>query len=129
VLASTFIPHPKFSRESFRRMALDFLTFGNGYVERQKNRLGQVMKYESAPAKYLRRKPDMISYVMTDGLRVKHEFEAGSVFHLIEPDINQEVYGLPEYLGHSMRHGSMSLRRSFAAATTKTAVTRVSSCT
>ncbi|SOE91857.1 phage portal protein, PBSX family [Burkholderia sp. D7] len=99
VLASTFIPHPKFSRESFRRMALDFLTFGNGYVERQKNRLGQVMKYESAPAKYLRRKPDMISYVMTDGLRVKHEFEAGSVFHLIEPDINQEVYGLPEYLG------------------------------
>ncbi len=27
-----------------------------------------------------------------------HAFAAGSVFHLIEPDINQELYGLPEYL-------------------------------
>jgi len=27
-----------------------------------------------------------------------HEFSAGSVFHLLEPDINQELYGLPEYL-------------------------------
>lgn len=27
-----------------------------------------------------------------------HRFEPGSVFHLVEPDINQELYGLPEYL-------------------------------
>lgn len=27
-----------------------------------------------------------------------YEFAANSVFHLIEPDINQELYGLPEYL-------------------------------
>jgi len=27
-----------------------------------------------------------------------HPFSAGSVFHLIEPDINQELYGLREYL-------------------------------
>lgn len=27
-----------------------------------------------------------------------YKFETGSVFHLLEPDINQEVYGLPEYL-------------------------------
>jgi PBSX family phage portal protein len=27
-----------------------------------------------------------------------HRFAPGSVFHLIEPDINQELYGLPEYL-------------------------------
>jgi PBSX family phage portal protein len=27
-----------------------------------------------------------------------HRFKPGSVFHLMEPDINQEVYGLPEYL-------------------------------
>lgn len=99
VLASTFIPHAKFSRESFRRVALDFLTFGNGYIERQLNRLGGVLRYESAPGKYMRRKPDMQTYVMTDGFRVKHEFDPGSIFHLLEPDINQEVYGLPEYLG------------------------------
>ena len=28
-----------------------------------------------------------------------HEFDAGSIHHLLEPDVNQEVYGLPEYLG------------------------------
>ena len=32
------------------------------------------------------------------GFGKEHEFKPGSVFHLIEPDINQEVYGLPEYL-------------------------------
>lgn len=27
-----------------------------------------------------------------------YEFTKGSIFHLMEPDLNQEVYGLPEYL-------------------------------
>lgn len=27
-----------------------------------------------------------------------YPFEPGSIFHLFEPDLNQEVYGLPEYL-------------------------------
>ncbi|RAR53881.1 PBSX family phage portal protein [Paraburkholderia unamae] len=99
VLASTFVPHPKFSREAFRRYALDFLTFGNSIVERKTNRLGQVMEYAPAPAKYVRRKVDMVNYVQTNGFQTKYEFPGGSVFHMLEPDINQEVYGLPEYLG------------------------------
>ncbi|WLE59265.1 phage portal protein [Burkholderia plantarii] len=99
VLASTFIPHPKLSRASFSRVALDFLTFGNGYFEAQRNRLGGVLQYAPAPAKYVRRKVNLADYVQTDGFRVKYEFPTGSVFHLQEADINQEVYGLPEYLG------------------------------
>ena len=27
-----------------------------------------------------------------------HDFAPGSVFHLIEPDVNQEIYGVPEWL-------------------------------
>lgn len=27
-----------------------------------------------------------------------YEFTRGSIFHLMEPDLNQEIYGLPEYL-------------------------------
>ncbi|MDT1908995.1 capsid portal protein, partial [Acinetobacter baumannii] len=27
-----------------------------------------------------------------------YEFTPGSIFHLLEPDINQEIYGLPGYL-------------------------------
>jgi hypothetical protein len=106
----------------------DFLTFGNGYVERQKNWLGQVMKYESAPGKYLRRKPDMVSYVMTDGLRVKHEFEAGSVSICSNRISIRRCMGCLNTWGHYMRHGSMSHRLSFVAAITRTAVTQGSSC-
>ncbi|RQR78699.1 phage portal protein [Burkholderia sp. Bp9015] len=99
VLASTFIPHPKLSREAFSRWALDFLIFGNGIIERKKNRLGSTIEYAPAPAKYVRSKVNLVDYVQTDGFRTKYEFPTGSVFHLMEADINQEVYGLPEYLG------------------------------
>ncbi|CAE6841448.1 hypothetical protein R69746_06942 [Paraburkholderia aspalathi] len=99
VLASTFVPHPLLSRDTFRRWSLDFLMFGNGYIERQRNRLGGTLKFEAVPAKYVRRKADLLTYVQTNGWLAIHEFDAGSIHHLIEPDVNQEVYGLPEYLG------------------------------
>lgn len=98
VLASTFIDHPKFSREAFRRMALDFLVFGDAYLERVTNVLGKAIDYRTAPAKYTRRKTDLKNFIMVDGISERHEFQPGSVFQLIEPDINQEVYGMPEYL-------------------------------
>jgi PBSX family phage portal protein len=99
VLASTFVPHKLLSRDIFRRWALDFLMFGNAYIERKKNRLGGALKFETVPAKYVRRREDMRRYVQTDGWKAAHEFDAGSIHHLLEPDVNQEVYGLPEYLG------------------------------
>lgn len=99
VLASTFIPHKLLSRGAFSRFALDFLTFGNGYIERRRNALGGVLKLEPALAKYMRRKNDLVNYMFVNGWQTVHEFEDGSVFHLMEPDINQELYGLPEYLG------------------------------
>lgn len=37
-------------------------------------------------------------YWFVNDWKEPHEFSAGSVFHLLEPDLNQEVYGLPEYL-------------------------------
>lgn len=99
VLASTFIPHKLLSRAAFSRWALDFLTFGNGYLESRTNRLGGVLELQPAPAKYMRRCKDLDQYVQVHGWQETHEFARGSVFHLMEPDINQEVYGLPEYLG------------------------------
>ena len=99
VLSATFIPHRLLSREEFDKWALDFLTFGNGYLERQDNRLGTPLALKRAPAKYLRRATDLQRFYQVNGWQVSHEFAAGTVHHLMEPDINQEVYGLPEYLG------------------------------
>jgi capsid portal protein len=67
VLASTFIPHRLLSRHAFERFALDFLTFGNGYLERRQNRLGGTLSLEPALAKYVRRKADFSGYVFANG--------------------------------------------------------------
>ena len=99
ILASTFIPHKLLSREVFSAWALDFMAFGNGYLEASHNRLGGVLGLSRVPSKYMRRKRDLTNFVQVHGWNKTHEFAPGSIFHLMEPDINQEVYGLPEYLG------------------------------
>jgi PBSX family phage portal protein len=36
--------------------------------------------------------------VHSPGLKEEYEFEPGTVFHLLEADLHQEVYGLPEWI-------------------------------
>lgn len=99
VLTSTFIPHKLLSRDAFSRVALDFLVFGNGYVARRKER-GKTVHLDHVLAKPLRRGIDFQSYFEVSGAgREQREFAPGSVFHWMEHDLNQEVYGLPQYLG------------------------------
>lgn len=62
------------------------------------DRLGQPMKLVPALAKYVRRGKELDNYFFVQPGKVDHEFVPGSVGHLLEPDINQEIYGLPEYL-------------------------------
>ncbi|KRD25557.1 capsid portal protein [Acidovorax sp. Root267] len=98
VLASTFIPHKLLDRATFSKFALDFLTFGNSYLERPRNRLGGSLQLRHSLAKYMRRGGELDRYFFVQGYKDEHEFKRGAVFHLMEPDVNQEVYGLPEYL-------------------------------
>jgi capsid portal protein len=39
------------------------------------------------------------TYFFLEDYAREHEFPRGKVFHLREPDLHQEVYGLPQYLG------------------------------
>lgn len=98
ILTSSFIPHRLLSRQAFRRWALDYIVFGNGYLERRQNILGRSMTLEPALSKYTHRGIDLDTYWFVRGWGEEHEFRKGSVFHLMEPDISQEIYGLPEYL-------------------------------
>lgn len=99
LLVSTFVPHRLLSREAFGRWALDFLTFGNGYLERHDSMLRRSLQLKPVLAKYVRRGADLDSYFQVLNWKEEHAFDPGTVFHLLEPDINQEVYGLPQYLG------------------------------
>ncbi|MFC0669449.1 phage portal protein [Azotobacter chroococcum] len=98
MLSRTFVPHRLLSREAFEQFALDWLWCGNAYLERRRSRLGGTLSLQPALAKYMRRGQDLDSYFMVRGWKDEHEFEAGTICHLREADINQEVYGLPEWL-------------------------------
>lgn len=98
LLSGTFIPHKYLSRQAFDRYALETLIFGNGYLERKESRIGSTMTLDPLLSKYMRVGRDPGQYFMVHGWRQEHEFKAGSVFQLLEPDVNQEIYGLPEYI-------------------------------
>lgn len=100
ILTSTFKPHRLLSQQAFSRFVQDYLVFGNAYLELRTNRLGGPMELKPSLAKYTRRGVDLNTYWFVQyGLGVDpYQFDTDSVFHLLEPDINQEIYGLPEYL-------------------------------
>ena len=99
ILTSMFKPHRLMSRETFGAFALDFLVFGNAYVEQPRNRLGQRMPLKHALAKYMRRGcDDLDTFFFAQSWGEPHQFDKGSVFQLRQPDVHQEIYGLPEYL-------------------------------
>jgi len=98
ILASTFIPHPLLSQQDFSRFVLDFLVFGNAFLEKRFSATGKVLKLEPSPAKYTRRGVEDDVYWWVPSFDQPQPFAPGSVFHLLEPDINQELYGMPEYL-------------------------------
>lgn len=98
VIMSCFIPHKALTYKEMSAYVLDYLVFGNAYFEKRVNRLGGLLQLKRSPAKYTRRGVDLDNYFFVQNFRDAHEFKRGDVFHLINPDINQEVYGLPEYL-------------------------------
>ncbi|WP_284336696.1 phage portal protein [Comamonas sp. NoAH] len=113
LLTSRFVPHPMLSRETFSAWVLDFLIFGNGYLEKRRALTGRVLRYEHALSRYTRRgKDDRFFYV--PNYAEEHEFAPESVFQLREYDINQELYGLPEYISSiqaSMLNASATMFR------------------
>lgn len=98
MLSKAFIPHKLLSRQDFEQFALDWLCFGNAYLEVRRNRLGGVLNLKPTLAKYMRRGADLETYFMVRGWKHEHEFERGSILHLRAADINQEIYGLPEWM-------------------------------
>lgn len=98
ILVSMFKPHRLLSKQDFSRYAQDFMVFGNSFMESRYNRLGGIMKLVPSLAKYTRRGVNTDSYWFVQSWAEPHQFEDGTIFHLLDPDINQEIYGVPEYL-------------------------------
>mgnify|MGYP001064793906 CR=1 FL=1 len=100
ILLRTFEPHPLLGRQAFSSLALDYLVFGNAYLEEVRGRLGKRLPFRHLGAKYMRRGgkfADRYWWVPNHMERV--ELPRDRVIHLLEPDIDQGIYGVPDYLG------------------------------
>lgn len=100
LLVSSFLPSRWLSKADFAKWALDWLIFGNGFLEAVPNIAGRPAALRPAPAAFTRvgLKANQFFYVPGLYLGNATEFRTGSVHHLLEPDPMQEIYGMPEYL-------------------------------
>ncbi|MDS1619831.1 phage portal protein [Escherichia coli] len=102
VICSCWQPHPLLTRRTMDGVVLDYLVFGNAYLRVIRNRLGQPIALEHIPAKYTRRGVDLSQYWFIQRDVDDIAFEPGTVCHIANPEIHQEIYGLPEYLAAMM---------------------------
>ena len=77
----------------FDQFVLDFLSFGNAYLEVKRNRPGQPIGYQTTLAKYMHCGKNNQYYFVRPWTN-EFAFAPGTVFQLREPNINQEIYGL-----------------------------------
>jgi PBSX family phage portal protein len=94
IMVGMFKPNPYLSRKDFKRAVLEYLIFGNAYFIKNKSLTGKTLSIDVAPSKYMRVGQGSFWYL--NGLS-DTEIK-GKVAHILEPDINQEIYGIPEYL-------------------------------
>lgn len=101
MLKASFVASRWLSKADFARWALDWIVFGNAYLENVPNLAGRPAMLRPSPAAWTRVgvKPDTFwfaprTYNQADATM----FEPGRVHHMMEPDPMQEIYGMPEYL-------------------------------
>ncbi|WP_239017922.1 phage portal protein [Sphingomonas aracearum] len=98
MLSASLEPTPLLSRATFEKMVQDYLVFGNAYAEVRRNRLGGALQLRHSMARYTRRGVAEGAYWWVPGASDPIEYPTGAVCHVLKPDLNQEIYGVPEYL-------------------------------
>lgn len=98
ILLSTCKTTALLKRTQLEKFVQDYLVFGNAYFEVVRNAFGKPIALNSPLAKYMRKGKDDGVYFQVTSYYQEHEFKKNSIFHLMKPDVNQEIYGLPDYL-------------------------------
>lgn len=92
-------PNPLLSPAEFKKLVLNFIATGNGYLQKLTNRFGTVTRLISQPSTLMRRgkQPGQFYKIKPDGSKI--EFLNDEIIHLLEYDLIQDIYGVPEFLG------------------------------
>jgi PBSX family phage portal protein len=99
-----FEPTRLLGKKDMQQLALNYVVTGNGYLQQLSNPFGRVNKLQNLPALPMRRARKHNHYIKlltnSDSMTGdKIEFQEGEVIHLKEPELKQDIYGMPEYLG------------------------------
>jgi PBSX family phage portal protein len=88
------------SDDALGAACIDYDVFGHCYFQAIENMFGEVIQLRHLPAISMRRmtKKDTYCQLQKDGKPVI-EFKPGEVIHLKEYDVNQTIYGIPQYYG------------------------------
>ncbi|MDO5059167.1 MAG: phage portal protein [Neisseria sp.] len=100
ILNSTFVPTKLLARSEFAKLAFNFLVTGNGYLHAVKNTFGEVLRFENCLALHMRVASDRrgFYYLRYGEMRDGEFLPQRDVCHIMQPDLAQEVYGVPYYL-------------------------------
>jgi PBSX family phage portal protein len=98
LLLREYIPSEGCSIATMSRAALDFMVFGEAYFLRNRNAFDQVLEMEHLPTINMRVKVDGgFVMLLPDGKEV--EFDQDEIEHVMNYDVEQNIYGVPDYLG------------------------------
>ncbi|MGY1889050.1 phage portal protein [Pseudomonas sp. SDT291_1_S447] len=98
LLLREFIPSAGCSTETMGRAGLDYMVFGESYFYNDTNAFGQVLELQHLPAINMRVKVDG-GFVMLLPDNKEMEFEQHEISHVMDYDVEQNIYGIPDYLG------------------------------
>lgn len=99
LLVEHFTPTRWLDSDNFERFALDFLQMGNAYLEQIDNLGGRPLAFRHSLAAWTRMGVEPGTAFFVQGpIGVEHEFRKGRLHQLQQPDVLQEIYGIPEWL-------------------------------
>ena len=90
------------SKRNLKRFLSDYLTFGNAYLVVVRNVFNEVISMKHIPALFMRRREGLKGYTYkpkSESDEGRIDYAEGKIFHLVEYDACQEIYGMPQYVG------------------------------
>ena len=98
LLLREFKPSTGCSAHTMGCAALDYMVFGDAFFYRHPNAFGECLELEHLPAINMRVKVDG-GYRMLQADNQFIDFDQDEIAHVMDYDVEQTIYGIPDYLG------------------------------
>jgi PBSX family phage portal protein len=96
-MAMQLKPNSLLGLADFNRMALDYLTFGNAFIQVIRNHVGQAIKLKHVAALNMRRGKNGRYMQVTQDLKQPIKFKPGEILQAMNYNTGQSLYGVPEW--------------------------------